>query len=184
MKRIHSITTGVLVAVCVMSARANAGEIELNLFTEEADWRFVKNTADGSFELVTEDNIAIGVMNYDFSRSTDARAGNYVLATGDTKIEEGAEELRIDVRSSRAQRLTFRIIDETGQTHQFKGRSTGSGDWETIKIPLNRRLEHWDGAQDGKVHFPIQRITLSVPAPADDPKSGKVEYGRAVVVTK
>lgn len=73
--------------------------------------------------------------------------------------------------------VTFRVTDSTGQTHQFKTRIQGSGKWETVRIPLAGRLEHWDGANDGKIHFPLTSLTFSVPSPGDA-KQGKVEYSR------
>ena len=88
-----------------------------------------------------------------------------------------ARQLQLAVRSQIAQPLTFRVTDATGQTHQFKTRIQGSGKWETIRIPLAGRLEHWDGANDGKIHFPVTSLTFSVPSPGDT-KQGKVEYSR------
>ena len=72
-------------------------------------------------------------------------------------------------------------MDRTGQTHQLKGRISGTGEWEAIRIPLTRRLEHWGGAKDGRIHFPIESLVLSVPLPGAGNESGKVEYADVVV---
>ena len=36
-----------------------------------------------------------------------------------------------------------------------------------MKFPLSKKLEHWDGANDGVVHFPVKSIAVSIPMPAD-----------------
>lgn len=89
--------------------------------------------------------------------------------------------MEICARSPIGQQLTFRLIDSTGQKHQFKQRIDGTGQWETIRMPLTRRPEHWGGANDGKIHFPVISIVLSVPLPGEEHKTGRVEYADLVV---
>jgi hypothetical protein len=159
----------------------SGGELDLRVCDEGAQWEFMRNTGQGSFTLGTaEDGKPIGVLAYDFTKSK-SRSTPYVLAQTPVNIDEGAIELRIRVRSPIAQPLTFRAVDSTAQTHQFKGRVTGTGQWETIRIPLTRKLEHWGGANDGQIHFPIKWLVFSLPLPGDDHKTGKVEYGDVVV---
>jgi len=156
--------------------------VDLTLFKNDARWEFVKNTGEGSFALgAAEDGKPIGVMTFDFTAS-QSRSTPYVLATTSVTIDKGAIELWIHARSPIAQQLTFRLIDSTDQTHQFKHRIKGTGGWEAIRIPLTRRLEHWDGANDGRIHFPIKSIVFSVPLPREDSKTGKVEYADVAVV--
>jgi len=152
----------------------------LRLFDKGAAWAFQKNTGEGSFVLRLDGNTPVGVLRYDFSKSRP-KPTPYVLAVGKTHVPAGAIEVRLQARSRRKQRLTFRVIDDTGQVHQYKTRIEGSGSWEPICIPLTKRLEHWDGAKDGHVHFPIRSMTLNVPQPPDGPKTGEVEYADAVV---
>jgi len=83
------------------------------------------------------------------------------------------------VRTPIPQRLTFRVVDSTGQTLQYKTKTKGTGQWEAIRFPLDKKLEHWDGANDGFPHFPLKSIVFSVPQPADASK-GAVEYAEAV----
>ncbi len=156
------------------------GPTDLQLFQDDAEWRFQRNTGAGSFELGRDDDgRPIGIMHYDFMNSR-ARSTPYVLAAADTHIAHGATEVRISARSPIPQRLTFRVVDQTGQTLQFKGKISGTGDWETIRIPLTRKLEHWDGADDGRPHFPITKIVFCVPLPGEDHKSGTVEYAEVI----
>ena len=119
-------------------------------------------------------------MRYDFSKSK-SRSTPYVLAVAPIDIAEGALAVEICARSPIGQQLTFRLVDSTGQKHQFKQRIDGTGQWETIRIPLTRKLEHWGGANDGEIHFPVTSIVLYVPLPGGGSKTGKVEYADVVV---
>jgi hypothetical protein len=159
-----------------------AGPVDLKLFEPGADWQFIKNTGEGSFEVSKDsDGLPIGVLNYDFTRST-TKGIPYVLAVAPVNVVAGATRIRLSARSPVAQKLTFRVKDSTGQTHQYKGKVKGTGKWETITIPLTRRLEHWGGAKDGKIHFPITQLVFSVPLPGEENKTGKVEYAKAIAV--
>ena len=151
-----------------------AGGIDLKLFDADAKWSFVKNTGEGSFELGKDaEGKAVGTMSFDFSKSTTGSTP-YVLASTPVSIPGGAE-IVMSVRTAVLQKLTFRIVDNTGQTLQFKTKAKGTGLWESIRLPLEKKLEHWEGANDGKVHFPIKSIVFSVPQPVAA-KVGKVEY--------
>ncbi|MHC5055230.1 MAG: cellulase family glycosylhydrolase [Planctomycetota bacterium] len=162
-------------------AERAAGAVDLGLFDGGVGWKFVENTGKGSFAVrASEQGKGVGVLEYDFTESKN-RSTPYVMATAPVEIAEGAKAFRISARSPIRQRLTFRLIDRTGQTHQYKGRITGSGRWETIRIPLTRRLEHWGGAKDGRIHFPVKSVVLSVPLPGPENRTGKVEYSAAIV---
>lgn len=151
-----------------------AGGIDLKVFDSGAKWEFVKNTGEGTFELGKDaDGTEIGTLSYDFSKSTTGSTP-YVLASTPVSIPGGAE-IVLSVRTAARQKLTFRAVDSTGQTLQFKTKAKGTGLWESIRLPLDKKLEHWDGANDGKVHFPLKSLVFSVPQPADA-KVGKVEY--------
>jgi hypothetical protein len=141
----------------------------------------MRNTGRGSFTLGTsQDGKPIGILEYDYTKSK-SRSTPYVLAKTPVRVDEGAIALRISARSPIAQPLTFRVVDSTHQTHQFKGRIAGTGQWETIRIPLTRKLEYWGGAKDGRIHFPIEWLVFSVPLPGADSKTGKVEYADVIV---
>jgi hypothetical protein len=158
-----------------------SGDTNLALFAEGAPWEFIKNTGEGSFTLDAADGEPIGVLHYDFTRSK-SKSTPYVLAAAPVDIREGAEELQLQARSAIPLRLTFRVVDSTGQTHQFKSKISEPDQWETIHIPLTKRLEHWGGAADGKIHFPIKQLVFSVPLPGEDAKEGQVEYAEVKVL--
>ena len=151
-----------------------AGTTALNLF--ETPWHFAKNTGEGSFTLEKDaEGKPFGRLTYDFSRSK-ARSTPYVIASVPMAVPE-ATAILFTVRGAVAgQRLTFRVVDSTGQTLQWKGKVRNAGTWETLTMPLNRKLEHWDGANDGRTHFPLKSLVISVPQPAGV-SSGTVEYG-------
>jgi hypothetical protein len=160
---------------------AMEGAVNLKLFEAGTSWKFLPNTGQGSFVLAMDGDKPIGVLNYDFTQSR-SQSTPYVLAAVPVRIEKGATTLVIHARSAIRQRLTFRVVDSTGQTHQYKGSITGTGGWEAVRIPLNRRLEHWGGAADGQIHFPIEQFVISVPLPGEDHKAGKVEFSDALLI--
>ena len=157
----------------------SAGGRDLALFATGTAWSFVKNTGDGSFTLgAAADGTPVGVLAYDFTKSTTKNVP-YVLATVPVDVAEGAKAIAFHVRAPIAQKLTMRVSDATGQTLQFKASLKGTGDWERIRFPLDRKLEHWDGANDGFAHFPLKSFCLSVPRPATA-ASGVLEFSAAV----
>lgn len=153
---------------------------DLALFQSDSQWKFVENTGKGSFRVREDGGVPIGTLSYDFTTS-NAKSTPYVLAVAEVNIPEGAQELRLSARSGIKQRLTFRVNDATGQTHQYKTRVEGTGGWENLRIPLTQRLEHWGGANDGKIHFPITSFSISVPLPSEEHKTGTVDFAAASV---
>jgi hypothetical protein len=150
---------------------------DLNLFTSSVTWQFLKNSGQGSFTLQNKDNLEMGVMAYDFSQAT-TKSMPYVLAGAPMVINKGATAISFKAKSDVSQKLTFRVIDSTGQTLQFKTKINGSGDWETIRIPLDRKLEHWGGANDGFVNFPTKHFYISVPRPSMEHLQGTVSFSQ------
>ena len=77
-------------------------------------------------------------------------------------------------RCAAKQKLTVRLVDSTGQTLQFKTTLKKAGEWNDVRIPFDRKMEHWGGSNDGKEHLPLKSISMSVPK--TDAVSGKVEF--------
>ena len=119
----------------------------------------------------------MGVLEYDFTQST-AKSTPYVLAGAPMVIGKGATGIIFKAKSDVAQKLTFRVTDSTGQTLQYKTKINGIGDWETIRIPLDRKLEHWGGANDGFVSFPTKHFYISVPRPSPEHLQGTVLFSQ------
>jgi hypothetical protein len=61
-------------------------------------------------------------------------------------LPQGVKEIRVSARSSTPQPIGFRVIDDSGQKHQFKKKLAGTGTWETVSLPLTKKTEHWGGA--------------------------------------
>ena len=165
------------------SKPAESSKIDLKLFAKDAQWKFAKNTGDGSFELSTDGETPIGVLKFDFTNSK-AQSTPYVLAITTVNIAESKGDFTFSARSEVVKRITMRLVDDGGQTLQTKAQIPASGKWEPVKIPLTKKFEHWDGANDGKIHFPIKSFVISIPLPNEDAKTGKIEFSNATVVNK
>ena len=112
------------------------------------------------------------------------KGGGYVEAG--RKIEGiDIRELSMWVRSPGADRLTLRINDASGQTHQINLVLKQADDWQKIVLPLEAffarrgeadavtgiaKYESWGGAKDGAWHGPATAIYLLL----GNPRDGKV----------
>lgn len=148
---------------------------DLALFGGSAQWKFIKNTGTGDMRAAD----GVGTLEYDFSKSK-AKGVPYVLATVPVDIAAGSAIVYKVRTSVPGQKLTMRVTDATDQTLQFKTKLQGAGEWETVKFPLDRKLEHWGGENDGFTHYPVKNFCLSVPK-TGDVASGKLEFSEAVV---
>jgi len=171
-------------AVAKKEAAAAAPQTEgkdLHLFAPGTAWKFEKNTGDGSFDLSAAGGQQTGVLTYNFGNSKSSKTP-YVIATVPLNGVEKAQAMSLQALSGVAQQVTLRVVDSTGQVHQFKGRLTGSGQWETLTMPFTKKLEHWGGAKDGVVHFPLDKLAISIPLPNENAVTGKVEFANVKVV--
>ncbi len=137
----------------------------LDLCRAEAGWKFIPNTGKGEVSVgKAADGKDAVFVDWDFSQSK-SRSTPYVMASVPVNVEAGTA-IHLQACSSVAQKLTFRVKDSTDQTLQFKTK-IAPGAWSDVKFPLSKKLEHWDGANDGVVHFPVKSIAVSIPMPAD-----------------
>ncbi|HEX3996951.1 MAG TPA: hypothetical protein VHX65_00190 [Pirellulales bacterium] len=180
-------TGGAMVAASGPSPATAAhenGSRDLNLFEPGVHWTFFNGQefpgATGTFGLATDGGKKTGELGYDFTKG-----GNYVSTETEVHVGDATGELRVGVRAERALRLSVRLIDRSGQCHQFAEAYSGSGAWETIRIALDRpAAEHWGGANDGKIHFPIEKICLCVNKPAGKNVRGKAEFADLTALGK
>lgn len=168
----------------VGSSPTDDGEQELKLFDKAVHWTFFNGQefpgATGSFVLASEGAKKLGTLDYDFTKG-----GNYVSAETSIAVSDRAGELRIGAQADRTLGVSIRLIDSSGQCHQFAKAYSGTGNWETIRVALDRPAsEHWGGANDGKIHFPLRTICLCVNKPSGKPLGGKIEFADAVTVAK
>ena len=150
---------------------------DLKLCEEAAAWKFDKNTGEGSVVTGKVDGRNAVTVNFDFSKSKTKQIP-YVLASTAIDVNEGSS-LVFKMRCEKGQRVTIRLTDGTGQTLQFKRKFKKGGEWEEVRIPFDRKMEHWGGANDGKVHLPLKSFCVSVPKSAS--VSGKVELSDVMV---
>jgi hypothetical protein len=57
-------------------------------------------------------------------------------------------------------RLRTRLQDATGQTFQLNGIEISWNGWRYLQMPFSPEPEHWGGANDGKIHYPLSSVYL------------------------
>ncbi len=146
----------------------------LNLCRAGVEWTFIPNTGKGGVSVGKSSDGAEAVfIDWDFSESK-ARSTPYVMTSVPLGELGTTAKIAFRAKSPIAQGLTLRVTDATGQTLQHRVRIKGRGTWENFAFPLDRKLEHWGGANDGRVHFPVKTLNINVPKPSAANK-GRVE---------
>ena len=87
----------------------------------------------------------------------------WVTANRVLDLPHELKEVRFWARSTDARGLTFRLIDETGQTHQQRPKFAADGKWHQITINTftsGEGYERFGGAADGRFHWPAQSIAF------------------------
>ncbi len=161
-----------------------AGKTDLKLFEQGKTWKRGSVNGKATFELGKDGETPIGVLSFDFSGAAMGAGGRYVTAAVPVEIPATAGKIQIRARSATALPIGVRVIDDTDQVHQFKKKMATTDAWETIEIPLTKKTEHWGGAKDGVIHFPIKTLVLLVSHREDDPATGKVEFKEITTVAK
>ena len=100
-----------------------------------------------------------------------SKGGGYVSALG--KFNSGVlallakmdpskvTGLRFRARSKDTKGINFRLYDASGQDHLFRMGLAPDGEWHTIEIKkLEASSQHWGGANDGNIHWPIQTFAV------------------------
>ncbi len=105
------------------------------------------------------------------------KGGKYVQ-TGKRIPPVEISELAMWARSADSDRLTIRVLDASGQTHQWRIKMQTTDDWQRVVLPLEyffahpadaravpaiSNYEHWDGAKDGAWHGPATAIYFILP---------------------
>lgn len=171
----------ILLSLCILSlfsfpqiGRAADPRTNLDLFTGH-QWTFSSGAefpgAKGSFAVVEEEGKKAGKLLHDFTNG-----GLYVAATSTVQIPGGNEELRFRVKSADWQRIMIRLFDSTGQCHQYELPYADEGDWQLLRIDLLSKAGlSFGGANDKKLHYPINKISIGINQSASTP-AGAVYY--------
>jgi len=101
-------------------------------------------------------------MEFNFS------GGGYVSAGKNIIPPMPARSLQVKLRGENCG-LGYRIVDSTGQCHQFKSRKPLTNEWQEFKLELERSPESWGGANDKVVHQPIKHVIFCAGRKADGP---------------
>jgi len=106
-----------------------------------------------------------------------SKGGGYVQAGQSirTITDKDVRDLVLWLNDPASERLTFRLIDDSGQVHQFKLAKPKKEGWRKLVFPLAeffakrgageslpqvKQYEHWAGPNDGKWHGPARSIYL------------------------
>src|ERR1700727_1512836 len=143
MKRITAAVAGLLVltlSLLVMAdatTQPDAGQTDLKLFDKDAQWNFNSGPeypgATGSFDVGSDGDKPVATLKYDFSGG-----GNYVDAGIGVNITKPVE-LRFSVKSDGGQKILIRLIDSTGQCHQYVRPYSSVKDWQQIHLNLDKK---------------------------------------------
>lgn len=106
----------------------------------------------------------------------------YLGIPNKVKIKAPVHTLRYWVRGDGSKcSCGLQVADASGETHQYRSLSTGTGQgqtidftgWKEVAFDLNAAHESWGGDKNGKIDYPITGITITVGQPVDR-SGGKV----------
>jgi hypothetical protein len=74
-----------------------------------------------------------------------------------------------------------RFQDSTGQTFQLDGTQLAFKGWQYAQMPFTGELLHWNGANDGQIHYPITWVYLLLDG-TNGPVEGEVYFSAPVLI--
>lgn len=172
--RAKTVAVGLL-AAC-LPLWAGAGFTDAQAFAD-AKWGFVNGPefpgAKGGFKVAAEEGEPIGILSYDFTGG-----GLYVAGNGSLSCPPGSREIRLKAKSAVSQKILVRLIDSTGQVHQYELPYSDPENWQPLRIDLAAKSGNaWGGAKDRVVHLPLKRLYLGVDRGGDNSaQPGEVRF--------
>lgn len=118
---------------------------------------------------------------YDFSAG-----GQYVGWNYSGFMPASISQITIDVLTKSTETLILRLIDSSGQIHQFNPSISGSAEWQALTVDIPPPTEagpHWGGKNDGVIHFPLTRILIGIEKKKRDDLKGSVLFDNLCVVS-
>ena len=79
-------------------------------------------------------------------------------------------------------RVHCKTRDATGQEHIRYGDALPAGEWTRLRFDVEKMQGHWNGANDGKIHWPITYVQIGVEARGKE-KRGVLEMDDLSVAT-
>lgn len=149
------------------------------------DWRFLNGPefpgAQGALVAERVEGVQGGKISFSF-----IHGGAYVMAIRSTDIPEGYRELRFRVIGGDNANLSLRLIDSSGQTHQFTcGTYAGTEQWQIFRVDLtggrSKASMVFGGAGDNVFHWPVREIAIIVNRNNEHP-SGSVTFADITVI--
>ena len=159
----HRFAIGCLLAVVLIASPSLAAgqPRELLLFDFETDDGVLNlggefPGAEGHFALAeaaaAHDGKRGGRLSFDLTK------GAYVAWEFDLPkpVIEGGRSFSAWVRTDAAgRRMHCKTRDATGQEHLRYATALPAGKWQRVRFDIEKIEEHWNGANDGKIHWPI-----------------------------
>lgn len=176
--RTISILGSLLCTLVLLSGGAQAQESSKALdLVSTGKWKFVNGAefppgGQGSTEMSKEPGMAYAILNYDFTAG-----GSYVAALRGVMIETGYAELRFRLQADRPLSVGLRLIDATGQTHQYAMSYSSVSQWQPVRAKLTGKAPHtFGGKNDGVIYYPIKQIMVIVERRGVD-EPGALKFG-------
>ncbi len=143
----------------------------LDILTSPGKWHFINGAefppgSKGEVSQTTEAGAPVGVLSYDFTEG-----GAYAGAEKAITMEAGSSELRFRLKADVPLKTALRLVDSSGQTHQYRISYDKAGEWQLVRVNLTKKAsEVYGGAKDGVIVYPVKRLCVIVQGRGvDDP---------------
>lgn len=114
---------------------------------------------------------------------------HYVAATLNLTEPVVARAVRLWVRASPGTRANLRVVDETGQTLQYRIPRSLEGSvgfdasgWQPAFVPLDVPAGHWGGANDGVLHGSISSVSILAADPVEPRSAGMLDFDEVLAI--
>ena len=97
--------------------------------------------------------------------------GEYLGIPNKVNIQAPIHRLRYRLKGDNSRcGYGVRLVDASGETHQYKGGIINFTGWKEIVFDLDAPHETWGGDKNGKLDYPLTSLILIVSQPADKAK--------------
>lgn len=162
---------------------ARADDQAIDLFNDKTPWTLNLGRefpgAVGSFAIERDDDVSVAALTYDFSTG-----GLYVGASTPVNISVDTAELRFKIKSTTSARILIRLVDSTGQAHQWALPYSTVSEWATLRVNLRQSANtHFGGKNDGRYYFPLKTLWMATEKAKANPPQGKLLFKDLTLTT-